>query len=507
MTKQQKNELINTILKSCLFSEYLPSEFSTSDLSSKCFEFRAPNTSLAPIEFTMDKYNDLGNRRFISVPEIWSYINAINSLSDGNALQKILELNNKDEHSLSKIINEKKQIKNFSDGYGFYVDSQKEIVDIETEKDFSKNLELKIEKSKGCECILHLDISNFYNSIYTHNITTIIEGSEWATREYHKNNNHSNLYKVLSNIDSKLAAMNQKRTHGFLMGPRLSFILAESLLTRIDVELEEQLSRLRIDFVRYVDDYDVFLKNRGQIKEVEAIFNRVLQTYGLLLNDSKTKVENFPYYSYIDFNKCVKEEDGILDAYSKFSSIEKLNMQNGALLYFCQNILSQYTSTRLALSLSFSMLKNVSKSLMSCCKNIVNFNSDEEDKKTIRTLLIDLLKDFTKKQLDLECVWVLYTLLKLFPRYSIEDDTLAYDLNEICLVIYMYESKYGKQEEFIKERAKECGWLLNYELFYNNIICSEEFSNNLKLESIKEYEYLKKEKIHFYHKKATTDNN
>lgn len=213
MTKQQKNELINMILKSCLFSEYLPSEFNTSDLSSKCFEFSAPNSSFAPIAFTMDKYNDLGNRRFISIPEIWSYINAINSLSNGDVLQKILELNDNDAHSLSKIINEKKQIKNFSDGYGFYVDSKKEIVDIETEKDFSKNLELKIEKAKGCECILHLDISNFYNSIYTHNITTIIEGSEWATKEYHKSKEHSSDYIILSDIDSKIAAMNQKRTH------------------------------------------------------------------------------------------------------------------------------------------------------------------------------------------------------------------------------------------------------------------------------------------------------
>lgn len=188
--------------------------------------------------------------------------------------------------------------------------------------------------------------------------------------------------------------------------------------------------------------------------------------------------------------------------YAKFGQIEKSKTQNGALLYFCENVLSKHTNSNIAHSLFFSILKNISKALMSSCKNIANFIITQDNEVEIYGLLIDILKDFCHNHYDLESIWVIYTLLKLFPEYSVSEDILYSQLNEPALVIYMYESKYGMKEDFLKDRAKECGWLLNYELFFNDIITGDELKENLKVTNISSYEQLKKKNIHFYIKKA-----
>ena len=222
----------------------------------------------------------------------------------------------------------------------------------------------------------------------------------------------------------------------------------------------------------------------------------------MLINDSKTKLEEFPFYTYIDYDTILEKTSNLSNQYAKFGQIEKSKTQNGALLYFCENILSKYTNSNIALSLSFSILKNISKALMSSCKNIANFTITKDNKTEIYGLLIDILTDFCKNHYDLESIWVIYTLLKLFPEYSVSEDILYSQLNEPALVVYMYESKYGMKEEFLRDRAKECGWLLNYELFFNDIISEDELKENLKITNISSYEQLKKKNIHFYIKKS-----
>lgn len=504
MNKAQKKSLIDNILKTCLFSEYLPSEFSTELLNQAEFSIKSIKL-IPPISLSMDKFNDLDNRRFIAIPEVTSFIHAVQALKEGTILDQLIKLNNDDQHSLSKILNQKQEIKRFSDGYGFVFITKDEISSEDIADDFLNNLNLKLEKSRSCKYILHLDIANFFNSIYTHNISALIKGESWANDQFQLSQSGSKRlakeYSSLKNIDSKFAEMNLKRTHGLLVGPRLSFIIAESLLTQIDKELASDLAKNNIDFVRFVDDYDVFIKDEKQIRIVKDSFNQILQKYGLLINDSKTKLEEFPFYTYIDFETISNETTDLSNQYAKFGQIEKSKTQNGALLYFCENILSQHTSSNIALSLSFSILKNISKALMSSCKNIANFDITEDNSTEIYSLLIDILKEFCENHCDLESIWVIYTLLKLFPDFSVEENALCSQLNEVALVVYMYESKFGIKEDFLKDRAKGCGWLLNYELFYNDIITEDELMENMKITNISSYKQLKDRNIHFYIKK------
>ena len=86
MNKTQKMNLIENILKTCLFSEYLPSEFSTELLTKTEFSIKS-NKLMQPISFSMDKFNDLENRRFIAIPEISSFIGAVHALAEDNILE------------------------------------------------------------------------------------------------------------------------------------------------------------------------------------------------------------------------------------------------------------------------------------------------------------------------------------------------------------------------------------------------------------------------------------
>lgn len=504
MDKNKKMDLIETILKTCMFSEYLPSEFSTELLTRDQLSINNKKL-LPPVTFSMDKFNDLENRRFISIPEISSYICAVKSLAEGNILSDIIKLNEQNDHSLSKILNNKKEIKRFSEGYGFSLLTEDE-VSKESDNDFLVNLNIKLEKSKSCKFILHLDIANFFNSIYTHNISAITKGEAWANQQFQLKQSGGkplDVYFKLKNIDSKITEMNLKRTHGLLIGPRLSFIIAESLLTQIDKELHLELIKNDIDFVRYVDDYDVFIKYEKQIKITKDIFNQILQKYGLLINDAKTKIEEFPFYTYIDYETMLDEKAELSNLYAQFGQIEKNKTQNGAILYFCKNVLSKRLDSNIALSLSFSILKNISKALISSCQNISNFTITGDSKKEIDVLLVDILKEFSQNNYDLECIWVIYTLLKHSPEYLVPEDILD-QFNEPALVIYMYESKTDKKTDFLKAKAKECGWLLNYELFFNNIITEDELKENLKISDISSYQDLKEKNIHFYIKKQHT---
>ena len=89
-------------------------------------------------------------------------------------------------------------------------------------------------------------------------IPAIVLGFNKAQEEYEKSLKHtpcSETYKKYKKLDGVIRYQNLNRTNGLLPGILTSKIIAEALLTRIDIELEE----VGLKFVRYVDDYEVFL--------------------------------------------------------------------------------------------------------------------------------------------------------------------------------------------------------------------------------------------------------
>lgn len=108
----------------------------------------------------------------------------------------------------------------------------------------------------------------------------------------------------------------------------------------------------------------------------------------------------------------------------------------------------------------------------------------------------DILIEFADKKLDLECIWLVYTILKLNPNYKLNDNLIG-TLNETALVVYLHESSNAGED--LIERAASCGWLLNYELFFKNKIDADAMKQNLNTDDIKGYQYLVDNGINFYH--------
>jgi len=86
--------------------------------------------------------------------------------------------------------------------------------------------------------------------------------------------------------------MNVGRTNGLLPGILISQFLAESLLSRVDKELKN----CGLNFVRYVDDYEIFIYDENQINRIHNSVVSTLKKFFLVLNNEKTKYTKFPFY-------------------------------------------------------------------------------------------------------------------------------------------------------------------------------------------------------------------
>ncbi|EED2043121.1 RNA-directed DNA polymerase, partial [Listeria innocua] len=85
---------------------------------------------------------------------------------------------------------------------------------------------------------LKLDIQQFFPSIYTHSLSWALFGDKSVAKKY-----KGNLYKsAFPNASDMIAQIiNFNETHGLIIGPEFSRIIAELLLTRVDIDLHARL--------------------------------------------------------------------------------------------------------------------------------------------------------------------------------------------------------------------------------------------------------------------------
>lgn len=126
--------------------------------------------------------------------------------------------------------------------------------------------------------VVATDISDFYPSIYLHDIETVLG-------EALKDSGRKGYGKVL--IDY-VRAMHLSQTHkGLPVGPQFSRPIAELILDKIDRQLQDGDAQ----FVRYVDDIVIFTDSRGSAYEALSRLAQVLyDRRGLKLNEKKTEI-------------------------------------------------------------------------------------------------------------------------------------------------------------------------------------------------------------------------
>lgn len=132
------------------------------------------------------------------------------------------------------------------------------------------------------------DISNCFDSIYTHTIS-------WAIT---KNKDYAKSHKINASIfndfDKLMQHSNHDETNGILIGWEISRLFSEIILQEVDRQVISQLKSKNIIFdkdyclKRYVDDYFLYSNDLYKLETIYSVLSDVLHKFKLNLNTNKS---------------------------------------------------------------------------------------------------------------------------------------------------------------------------------------------------------------------------
>lgn len=150
-----------------------------------------------------------------------------------------------------------------------------------------------LDNEKTFLCMTKLDISRFFNSIYTHTIAWAVKNKEFSKLNIDK----ENTFEI--RFDRLMQKSNYNETNGIPIGAEVSRIFAEIIMQDIDLQIENILSKnsktYSFKIYRYVDDYFIFYNKKEDFEKLLQGLKDVLKTYNLFLNESKTIHLNRPF--------------------------------------------------------------------------------------------------------------------------------------------------------------------------------------------------------------------
>ncbi|MEA4949098.1 MAG: RNA-directed DNA polymerase, partial [Petrimonas sp.] len=155
------------------------------------------------------------------------------------------------------------------------------IPEIEREKFSLKRAALR----SSSKFILKTDISEFYHSIYTHSIPWAIHSKDTA-----KANRCNQLWGNL--LDNWVRNGQDGQTIGIPVGPDSSLIIAEIIMSAIDLEIESKIKGIK--GLRYFDDYEFSFSDRSSAESALNVINNIVNSYELRLNPIKTSILELP---------------------------------------------------------------------------------------------------------------------------------------------------------------------------------------------------------------------
>ena len=494
----------NEIAVSGFFSEYLPPCFK---INKKFLQY-APKQNcdlIKPVSFTMSRFNINESRRIISIPEIGAYSVLYNYIKNNDILQEIVEFCDSVDRSFSRILGPDNTIMKHEQVY----DENFEVAE-SSSTNYINNIIEKIKKASGAKKILKLDISNCYSSFYMHIIPTILLGVEQTECNYKKfcedpkDTSIDPVYNKYKELDAIMRHQNLNQTNGLLVGPQYSKIISEGILTRIDKELEKHNV---CNYVRYVDDYEVFLVDDNE-KRIISIFEEVLKKYGFTLNNEKTEIIDFPYYVSYNLERIFKDrmsesltDDEVLGLFNTFFELESQGVK-GAIRFLLKSIETTKISvddTELFKAYLLTIIRNNERSLTKACSILIeNKESIKLSKSDI--LIIDrMIERCIENKNDLEVIWLLYLLI---------------ETNNICFEDRIIERIFDRSNELVKTmllrkdlltselkdrfKIEANTWLALYELYSMELIDEECFVQRLGIKkNLEVYKKLKKNDLHF----------
>ncbi|MCA3142378.1 MAG: RNA-directed DNA polymerase [Rhodocyclaceae bacterium] len=137
--------------------------------------------------------------------------------------------------------------------------------------------------------LIKSDVKNFYPSLYTHSIPWALHGKTVIR----KPENRLNYSYVGNRLDKLFQNSNDGCTNGLPIGPAVSDIAAELVMSAVDRQLSTSIPTDAV-VVRFKDDYRILVRSESDGRTIIKALQAALKDYRLELNDEKTEVHSLP---------------------------------------------------------------------------------------------------------------------------------------------------------------------------------------------------------------------
>jgi hypothetical protein len=285
------------------------------------------------------------------------------------------------------------------------------------------------------EYVVKIDIKNFYPSIYTHSIAWAIHTKEVA-RE-----NIGNFREFLGiKLDKLIQYANDGCTNGIAIGPAISDLISEIVLTSLDTESSKLLEVEKIDFigVRFKDDYKFLCQSESDANTIIKIIQKQMNSFNLSISESKTGISKLPDGLFRGWteeyvNVSLRENQSIKYKQFEFSlratlEIDKKFEGTGVIDKFLSELTNDNNELKFdfhgkdllkAISLMLLLKKNRNKSfpqILGIFEKIIKNTKD--DKETLKKI-VEIVKEIFNKKIkkiesnEYDLVWLIYFIKSL----------------------------------------------------------------------------------------------
>ncbi len=208
--------------------------------------------------------------------------------------------------------------------------------------------------------LMKTDVKNFYPSIYTHSIAWALHGKKYIK----KGGNRYDFRLVGNRLDKLFRNMNDGCTNGIPIGPVVSDMMAELILSSVDLRLSRELQKAsplsNCVIVRFKDDYRVLCKDEESGRSVLKKLQLALKEFNLELNDSKTETHQLPdglfrgwvsqYYSANPYPKRYYDFKRFKEVCLAVMKIEKDSPGTGVIERFLADLVTKKYRLRMSLT-------------------------------------------------------------------------------------------------------------------------------------------------------------
>jgi len=271
-----------------LFKE-LPPVFNSIELGTKYNSLIVPTfTTNKCIEFSIPKGQYA--RRGLQLPHPLNYIQIVNHLTTPSNWAILKNHFAKSNFSHSKVKENPKA--------GTKVLNEKNRATQTNYVSFSASKRKALLENYDMLYELKIDISKYYPSIYTHSIVWAVLGKErakelWKLKSAKVSEPDFPIYDFADKLDNIIRFCQDNQSVGIPIGPDTSHIIAEIIGSYIDIQLSAKFPEIKA--FRYFDDYLIYIESEDKAQIVLRHLQQVLAELQLSLNESKLKIQKFPF--------------------------------------------------------------------------------------------------------------------------------------------------------------------------------------------------------------------